>query len=200
MLITADFGASNTGAAVFYTILNADKTVAQARDSTGVTEIAAGLYGVTVADATVSGKVAIWDIDGTSLRAIESFEDMATVEAIKAKTDNLPASPAAVSDIPIAADNAAAVRTNLAVELGRIDATISSRSTASAAAVSVWGATMEDSLTYGDGQRLAAAVLHGNASGLAGSNVEYKSLSGSKSRITATQSTGARTVTERDGT
>jgi hypothetical protein len=49
------------------------------------------------------------------------------IDAIKAKTDNLPASPAAVSDIPSAATNAAAVRTNLATELARVDAAVSSR-------------------------------------------------------------------------
>jgi hypothetical protein len=53
--------------------------------------------------------------------------DNAGIAAIKARTDNLPASPAAVSDIPSAATNAAAVRTNLTTELGRIDVAISSR-------------------------------------------------------------------------
>lgn len=49
------------------------------------------------------------------------------VAAIKAKTDNLPAAPAAVGDIPSAATIAGAVRTNLTTELGRIDAAVSSR-------------------------------------------------------------------------
>jgi hypothetical protein len=56
----------------------------------------------------------------------------ADVAAIKAKTDNLPASPAAVSDIPTAATNASAVRTNLTPELALIDASVSSRSTLTA--------------------------------------------------------------------
>lgn len=60
-------------------------------------------------------------------------DDIAGVKAetalIKAKTDNLPAAPAAVGDIPTAVANAAQVRTNLTTELGRIDAAISSRST-----------------------------------------------------------------------
>jgi hypothetical protein len=51
----------------------------------------------------------------------------ADIAAIKAKTDNLPVSPAATGDIPSAATNAAAVRTNLTTELGRIDANVSSR-------------------------------------------------------------------------
>ena len=53
--------------------------------------------------------------------------DNASIAAIKAKTDNLPANPAAVSDIPSAAGNASAVRTELATELGRIDVAVSSR-------------------------------------------------------------------------
>jgi hypothetical protein len=51
----------------------------------------------------------------------------ASVAAVKAKTDNLPAAPSAVSDIPSAAANATAVRSELATELGRVDAAISSR-------------------------------------------------------------------------
>lgn len=49
------------------------------------------------------------------------------LSGISAKTTNLPAAPAAVSDIPTAATNAAAVRTNLTTELGRIDAATSTR-------------------------------------------------------------------------
>jgi hypothetical protein len=61
--------------------------------------------------------------------------DNSSITAIKAKTDNLPASPAAVSDIPTAATNASAVRTNLTAELGRIDVATSTRSTLTAAQV-----------------------------------------------------------------
>ncbi len=46
--------------------------------------------------------------------------------AIKAKTDNLPAAPAATGDIPSAATIASAVRTELATELGRLDVAVSS--------------------------------------------------------------------------
>ena len=49
------------------------------------------------------------------------------VAAIKAKTDNLPASPAATGDIPSAAAVASQVRTELATELAHIDADVSSR-------------------------------------------------------------------------
>lgn len=63
--------------------------------------------------------------------------DNASIAAIKAKTDNLPSDPAdasvvaaqiaAIPAAPSAATNASAVRTELATELSRIDATISSR-------------------------------------------------------------------------
>jgi hypothetical protein len=53
--------------------------------------------------------------------------DNAGIAAIKAKTDNLPASPAAVSDIPTASANATAVRSELSTELGRIDVATSTR-------------------------------------------------------------------------
>lgn len=53
--------------------------------------------------------------------------DNTSIAAIKAKTDNLPASPAATSDIPSASTVATAVRTNLTTELSRIDVNTSSR-------------------------------------------------------------------------
>lgn len=52
---------------------------------------------------------------------------LAQVALVKAKTDNLPASPAATGDIPSAATNASAVRTELATELARVDAAVSTR-------------------------------------------------------------------------
>jgi len=58
--------------------------------------------------------------------------DNASIAAIKAKTDNLPASPAAVSDVPTASANATAVRSELTTELGRIDVATSTRLAASA--------------------------------------------------------------------
>jgi len=51
------------------------------------------------------------------------------IAGIKAKTDNLPASPAAVSDIPTSAQNASATRSELSLELARVDAAISTRAT-----------------------------------------------------------------------
>ncbi len=66
---------------------------------------------------------------GLMLAASYSAPDNTSITAIKAKTDNLPASPAATSDIPSAATNAAAVRSELTTELGRLDAAMTSRAT-----------------------------------------------------------------------
>ena len=62
----------------------------------------------------------------SALSTVSGYIDT-EVAAIKAKTDNLPASPAATGDIPSAATVASQVRTELTTELGRIDASISSR-------------------------------------------------------------------------
>jgi hypothetical protein len=83
---------------------------------------------LTNLDATISSRLA------TAGYTAPANSD---ITAIKAKTDNLPAAPAAVGDVPTAAANAAAVRSNLTTELGRIDAAISTRSTLDAAGV--WG-------------------------------------------------------------
>lgn len=75
--------------------------------------------------------------------------DNASITAIKAKTDNLPSDPAdqsiiigatdailtAVNAVPTASANASAVRTELATELNRMDAAVSTRSTLDAAGV-----------------------------------------------------------------
>jgi hypothetical protein len=80
------------------------------------------------------------------------------VGAIKAKTDNLPASPAAVSDIPSAASNAAAVL----------------------------AATVEGSITVVKMLRGFGSALLGKASGLATTTAVYRNASDSKDVITAT--------------
>lgn len=83
--------------------------------------------------STVTGRIDV----AVSTRASQTSVDTLTgyvdteVAAIKAKTDNLPASPAATSDIPSASTVASAVRSELTTELGRIDATVSSRASQS---------------------------------------------------------------------
>lgn len=75
MLISVSFGTTNTGLDVFYTLLNADKSVYQARTQTGVTELYAGsgVYGVQLADSVLAGKTVIWDVDGTTKASSETF-------------------------------------------------------------------------------------------------------------------------------
>lgn len=75
MLITASFGSRNTGCSVFFTLLNPDKTVRQARTSAGITELVAGsgIYGVEISDTLLAGGTAVWDIDGTTKAAEETF-------------------------------------------------------------------------------------------------------------------------------
>jgi len=92
--------------------------------------------------------------DGTSFAG-------ASVALIKAKTDNLPAAPAAVSDVPTAAQNATAL-------LDSADA-------------------IETGLTPRNALRLMAAAIAGQASGLATTTAIFKSaVSALKNRITAT--------------
>lgn len=93
--------------AITAAVIATDAIDADAISSDAITEIQAGLSKPGTAQ-TISSNSDITDI--------------------KAKTDNLPASPAAVSNIPTAAANASAVRTELSTELGRIDAAVSTRS------------------------------------------------------------------------
>lgn len=83
MLISASFGTANTGSSVYYTILNADKSVYQARTNVGVTELTtgSGTYGVSVATSALAGRSVLWDINGTSKTACESFYDLTNLDA-----------------------------------------------------------------------------------------------------------------------
>lgn len=84
-------------------------------------------------------------LDNLSAGAVAQASALSTAQsgitAIQAKTDALPASPAAAGDIPSAATVAAAVRTELATELARIDAAISTRSTVTALSTAQTGIT-----------------------------------------------------------
>jgi hypothetical protein len=74
----------------------------------------------TIRDAVV----VVDDLIDTELAAVKT-----DTAAIKLKTDNIPAAPAATGDIPSAATVASATRTELTTELGRIDAAVSTRAT-----------------------------------------------------------------------
>lgn len=93
------------------------------------------------------------------------------VALVKAKTDLIPAAPAAVGDVPSAASNAAAVL----------------------------AATVEGSVTVVQSLRLANAVLGGKASGLETTSAAYRDLADTKTRITATvDEDGNRSAVTRD--
>lgn len=95
----------------------------------------------------------------SDLAVVASYIDT-EVAAIKAKTDNLPASPAAVSDIPTAAQNAAAL---LDLSNG-----------------------VETSITPRQALRLILAASAGKLSGAATTTITIRNVGDTKNRITAT--------------
>jgi hypothetical protein len=95
---------------------------------------------------------------GASLNTIAGYVDT-EVAAIKAKTDNLPASPAAVGDIPTADDNADAL-------LDR-------------------AAGVETGFTLRQAMRILLAVLAGKASGLNTTTATFRDMADSKDRVSA---------------
>ena len=117
----------------------------------------------------------------TQLGAIAGYIDteigtlQTTATAIKAKTDNLPAAPAATSDIPTANANADAL-------LDRADG-------------------VETGLTPRQAFRLVSAVLFGKVSGGGTGTEVFRDFGDTKARITATvDSSGNRTAITRDAT
>lgn len=128
-------------------------------------------------DATVSSRLATAGYtapDNATIAAIAGFVDT-EVAAIKAKTDNLPALPAAVGDIPTTNQNADAL-------LDR-------------------AAGVETGLTVRQWARLTAAALLGKVSGTAVNAPVFRDTGDTKNRITATtDATGNRTAVTLDAT
>lgn len=123
-------------------------------------------------DAAVSTRLATAGYtapDNAGIASIGAAVDT-EVAAIKAKTDTLPASPAATGDIPSAASIAAAIATRVA----------------------------EGSLTWEHILRVLLAHAAGNATGLTTAPA-FKSQDGLTDRIVGTISGGTRTVTSVDG-
>ena len=85
----------------------ANTLTASALASDAVTEIQTGLSTLDAAGVRSAVGLASANLD-TQLGAIDDFLDT-EIAAIKAKTDNLPAAPAAVGDIPTAIENADAL-------------------------------------------------------------------------------------------
>lgn len=72
MLIT--FSTGTTGLTPGYKILEADKSEYAARATAGITDLGGGEYGVEVANATLAGRVVMWDTGETVPRyATEMF-------------------------------------------------------------------------------------------------------------------------------
>jgi hypothetical protein len=119
------------------------------------------------AGASVSADVAAVKTDTANIYTKVDTE----VAAIKAKTDNLPADPAGVSDIPSAVTVAGAV----------------------------WDLAVDGAVTAKQSLRLANSALGGKASGLATTEATFRDLADTKDRLVATvDSDGNRSVVTRD--
>lgn len=113
--------------------------------------------------------------NGELATALAGADDatLAQIALVKAKTDMIPAAPAAVGDVPTANQNADAL----------LDRT----------------AGVETGLTPREWLRLGASVLFGKASGLATTTAIYRDFGDTKPRITATvDADGNRTAITRD--
>lgn len=100
----------------------------------------------------------------------------------------------AFPDVPTAEENAAAAWAHTPRALTAAIPTAEENAAATIAALIEGGLSVRDVL------RLVLAVTAGDATGLEGSNMVFKSLDGTKNRVEATYSSGARDVTTRDPT
>lgn len=171
--VSADIAAAKTDTAAIKT--KTDFLPSATAGAAGGVFIAGSNAATTVnITGNVSGSVgSVTGAVGSVTGAVGSVTGLtaADVGAIKAKTDNLPAAPAAVSDIPSAASIAS----------------------------TVWASTIEGSNTALKMMRGFAAAMLGKASGLATATAVYRDTGDSKDRITATVDTnGNRTAVTLD--
>lgn len=101
-------------------------------------------------------------------------------------------------------DIADEVRVELATELGRMDAAVSSRLaaadyTAPPAVSAFWQYVVEAGLTAEEMLRLMASVSVANATGLNGTDITFSDLANTKARVVGSVVDGVRTITTRDG-
>lgn len=138
---------------------------AAALKADAVAEIQSGLSTLDAAAVRSAVGLASANLD-TQIGTLATAANLATVAgyidtevaAIKTKTDNLPASPAAVGDIPSAASIAAAV----------------------------WATAIEGTKTALQMMRGMTAVLLGKASGMATTTATFRDTEDAKNRVTAT--------------
>jgi hypothetical protein len=146
---------------------NAELATALAGADDAVLAAIAALNNLSQADVRTAVGLATANLD-TQLSTIAGYIDT-EVAAIKAKTDNLPASPAAVSDIPSAASIAAAV----------------------------FNSTVENSYSLLELLKAYNSVLLA-AWTKTGSSVVYRDLANTKDRVTATIGATSRSVATLD--
>jgi hypothetical protein len=131
----------------------------------------------------------------------------ADITAIKAKTDNLPAAPAATGDIP----TAVAIRSEIDSNSTKLDAAVSTRLAAASYTAPPSAAANADELldranaietgwTVRKALRIIAAACAGKVSGAAANAPVFRSITDGKNRITATtDADGNRSAVTLDG-
>lgn len=155
-----------TAAAIATDAIDSDAIAASA-----VTEIQSGLSTLDAAGVRSALGLAAANLD-TQLSAIDDFLDT-EVAAIKAKTDNLPASPAATGDA-------------MGLTAAAVDA--------------VWDEVYESTETIRQLLRLMRSALAGKSSGHDANAPKYRDIADTKNRISATTTTDGRTSVTTDVT
>lgn len=157
---------------------------------TGNLSAALGLSGTSAGTCTTSAAwTALWHMAGASAgsctASLVSYATGRLVGEITPFTDLSPQNLASAVWSATAADNNAS---------GSMGEKLNDAGSAS----NPWTEVIESGYTAAEILKLLAAVAQGDASGLTGASPVFKSIDGTKNRVTATQSGGNRTVTARD--
>lgn len=223
VLVNASTGAAITGATV--TVRRALDTGAQASATGTVTELGNGQYRFDLSQADTNGDEGSYLFTATNAVPVEKtlvFTAANPSDGVRFGLTALPNAAAGASGgvyviggtqpsfptVPSAADNATAVRSELTTELGRIDATVSSRlatsgytapPSAATIATQVWATTIEGSRTAAGLLRLIFSAVANKLSGANTTTVRTRDDADTKDRLVVTvDSYGNRTAVTKD--
>lgn len=154
-----------------------------------------GGYGMAIKEAMVLPSTVYDALVTNAVGSSGGFAASDNVTAIKAKTDNLPASPAASSDCL----TAAGVRSAIGLASANLDTQLDALPTANEVRDAVFAQAVEGSYDFLECTRIFAAVLGGKST-VSTTSAVFRNLGDSKNVVDATLSSSSRTAITYDVT
>jgi hypothetical protein len=195
-LATADISGSGSLAAVGGLIVQAIADLAGSGDITD-----GDLKAFLAAVASISGSGGISDAEATGLGAlICAITGTGTAAGSTATGVGELTADLVVTGTGLTTGNVGQAVWSAIASANNTSGTMGEKLNDAGSASNPWTEVIESGYTAAEILKLLAAVAQGNASGLESGSPVFKSIDGTKDRVTATYTSGTRTVTDRDVT